>query len=191
MLNILNWNVRGVGNTASQNRIRSLKRQHNISLCILQEPMANYHRMQDIKQYLGFGHVCRNVSNKLWVFWDSLFQIHVLEDHDQFIHMEISHPEAHCKFYVTDVYAKCGRDPHKPLWQDLAANCTDNPWMAIGDFNAVSNHSEQINTLHMQTGCMDDFNEALDSCYLFDLGYSGGIFTYLNGKVCRRLDRRW
>ena len=68
------------------------------------------------------------------------------------------------------------------------------PWVCLGDFNEILFQSEKKGKKDCNPRQMRDFSEAIEAANLGDLGYSGHIFTWSNGRkgdeeVCERLDR--
>jgi hypothetical protein len=59
------------------------------------------------------------------------------------------------------------------------------PWLVVGDFNEILSQDEKSGALVRREGQMDLFREALEECYLSDLGYKGPKYTWNN---CRQSD---
>lgn len=71
---------------------------------------------------------------------------------------------------------------------------TSLPWLCIGDFNEMLSSDEKNGRIPKPLGLMQAFSSTLLHWRLVDLGYSGKIFTWRNGRqelefVEERLDR--
>ncbi|KAL5798919.1 hypothetical protein ACOSQ2_003739 [Xanthoceras sorbifolium] len=54
------------------------------------------------------------------------------------------------------------------------------PWLIGGDFNEILRGDEKDRGLVRMGSAMDGFREAVDSCNLLDMGFSGNKFTWCN-----------
>jgi hypothetical protein len=68
------------------------------------------------------------------------------------------------------------------------------PWLCLGDFNEIVDHSEKKGTVIHPRRQMNNFQRALEDARLHDLGFKGPKFTWNNGRSGReftleRLDR--
>ncbi|KAL5862295.1 hypothetical protein ACOSQ3_003581 [Xanthoceras sorbifolium] len=54
------------------------------------------------------------------------------------------------------------------------------PWLIGGDFNEILRGDEKDGGLVRMGSAMDGFREAVDSCNLLDMGFSGNKFTWCN-----------
>ncbi|KAG5611037.1 hypothetical protein H5410_022318 [Solanum commersonii] len=84
----------------------------------------------------------------------------------------------------------------KDLWASLAhiANQHYQAWLIDGDFNVVLSWEEKLGRLPVFFQEMKDFANCLTEYGLFDLGYSGSIYTWWNERtyeacIIKRLDR--
>lgn len=91
MIKFLIWNVHGIGNQVSIRRLKKLCRLHSLVTLVLIEPFISADRIVDIKSKLGFSECMAVDSNKIWVFWNSLFSFRLLSQFDQYAHLHGSH----------------------------------------------------------------------------------------------------
>ena len=68
------------------------------------------------------------------------------------------------------------------------------PWLCIGDFNAILHSFEKQSSHPPPYKQMDDFQETLNLCGLFDMGFKGYPFTWndkrsSSANTRERLDR--
>lgn len=97
---------------------------------------------------------------------------------------------------------------HRPLWRaelrqkgalmerSSHTECGKEKALVVhGGFNEILMGHEKEGGLPRPQSCMDKFREALVDCELFDLGFSGDMFTWRNNShtsdhyICERLDR--
>jgi endonuclease/exonuclease/phosphatase family metal-dependent hydrolase len=89
-------------------------------------------------------------------------------------------------------------EPHKrkEAWSLLKYLRTfePSPWVCAGDFNEILSNSEKCGGRGRARGLMNDFQNALETCVLHDIGYRGPKYTWTNGRegidfTQERLDR--
>ncbi|XP_070034913.1 uncharacterized protein [Nicotiana tomentosiformis] len=97
---------------------------------------------------------------------------------------------------MTVVYAKCSSLERLELWDNLYYLASDMEllWVVGRDFNVILNEEEKIGGLPVYPPEFEDYALYVNSCELFDTGYTGSPFTWWNGisnKECifKRLDR--
>ncbi|KAL0453996.1 UNVERIFIED_CONTAM: hypothetical protein Slati_1377700 [Sesamum latifolium] len=85
-------------------------------------------------------------GNRIWLAWDaSEAMVDVLFVHAQCIHCRILNLRSRVDSLVTVAYGLNDAISHRELWSQLVAameNVGDEPWIVLGDFNAVLDHSE-------------------------------------------------
>ena len=111
-------------------------------------------------------------SSGIWVLWDNNWQVCILLNHKQYVHMEI---RVSCNFIFkfTVIYGS------PPLWSHLngISSSICGPWIVAGDFNTILNKYEKIggakNTL---AGCTK-FRSWMRDCSIIGMGFLGSRFT--------------
>ncbi|PIN08812.1 hypothetical protein CDL12_18613 [Handroanthus impetiginosus] len=106
MINILFWNVRGIGGKDSQRMLHQVVKEFNVKTLVISEPKVRLDA-KFMTRRLGFTHVAANTNNKLWMFWDFQFQIDVLFASDQLLHVKATSPLLPDPIEISAVYAKC------------------------------------------------------------------------------------
>ena len=145
MISLINWNIRGISDDTSFKRLHSLRKQFKSCFISIQEPLVSNKKQKRICRKLGFAGYTSNCENKIWVMWTSDVSVRVLEDHPQYLHVELIHTCYPDPIQISCVYAKCGRKARAPLWDGLSAlNVGDVPWLCVGDFNVISGVHEQV-----------------------------------------------
>ncbi|KAL0287397.1 UNVERIFIED_CONTAM: hypothetical protein Scaly_2765700 [Sesamum calycinum] len=85
-------------------------------------------------------------AGRIWVTWDPLeVDIEILEDGPQHIHCRALNKRLHTRCLITVVYGDYDIIPRRELWSTLRTLSTgilDDPWLILGDFNAVMDDSE-------------------------------------------------
>lgn len=171
-MNLLVWNVRGVGNPAARRRLRRLYQKYKFVCVVLLEPLVSASGLSSLSSYLGFSFSQSFINNKVWVFWGASLSPPFLEVGDQIVHMSVScwnFPVVAFSF----VYAKCTRSARRSLWSGLADVASPSvPWLMAGDFNIISRASERKGGAEPSVGAMSDFSSAIEDCELLDAGLS-------------------
>ncbi|XP_042959294.1 uncharacterized protein LOC122294521 [Carya illinoinensis] len=96
------------------------------------------------------------------------------------------------KVSKSDAYEERSR---RALWQELEGLLvTDQPWIVVGDFNTIRMDSERIGGNPRSLPSMNEFNDFIDRCGLFELTCSGQRLSWCNGhagtsRSWARLDR--
>jgi hypothetical protein len=80
---------------------------------------------------------------------------------------------------------------HKDSWSLLRrfAEFSPNPWLCIGDFNVILSSKEKISFYKCPYLNNLDFQNALDDCWLIDLGFKGPRYTCSNCRNGRELTK--
>ncbi|WMV09305.1 hypothetical protein MTR67_002690, partial [Solanum verrucosum] len=86
-------------------------------------------------------------------------------------------------WYLSAVYAECGRIERRNLWLELSAirSQCDGPWVVCGDFNVTRYPTERTNG-HRITGAMAEFFKWINEMELFDPPLFGGSYTWRRGE---------
>ncbi|XP_073031339.1 uncharacterized protein [Primulina eburnea] len=188
-MNCLLWNIRGLGNTKSLQRLHTLVDRHRVNILAIFEPMTVLdHRF--MTSQLGFHQVISNSNNKIWVFSSEDVKVERLLDHDQFLHLRVSAAFLPADVFYSFVYAKCDHIERRHLWDSLIqAKPASGPWLVGGDFNVVRDASECLGTSGGRSLPMEEFNDFILQSGLVDAGFEGSSFTWTNKSIWKRLDR--
>lgn len=96
---------------------------------------------------------------------------------------------------ATVVYAKCKQSERRALWSELGtiASTITRPWLVCWDFNIISSVTEYVGRATQDLGAIADFNEAISSCCLTEVPFSGSLYAWSRvrdgARVWKRLDR--
>ncbi|KAL2232501.1 UNVERIFIED_CONTAM: hypothetical protein Sindi_1430100 [Sesamum indicum] len=139
-----------------------------------------------------------SVGNRIWLAWDdNLLDVHVLELGEQFIHCRVTNKTLHESIIITIVYGASEVIDRRTLWSTLgtlALQCTDDPWLVGGDFNAVRDLNEVCGISGDIRIAMEDFNTGIQEARLIPMPTQGEWYTWHNysttaRSLWKRLDR--
>ncbi|XP_073036555.1 uncharacterized protein [Primulina eburnea] len=187
-MNCIIWNVRGLGNPNSQQRLHAYVKKHRVKVLAILEPMIPLDP-RFMSRRLGFRSVISNISGHIWVFSSEDVQVECVFDHAQLLNVRVSSSFLPTSVLCTFVYAKCGYTERRDLWASLLQIKPDmGPWLVGGDFNIVRDASECLGTSGGRRLPMDEFNEFIIESGLVDAGFEGSSFTWTNQTIWKRLD---
>lgn len=117
-MNCVTWNVRGVGNTNTQQQIWYLRNLLKLNIMAIIEPKVELNQFYYCTKF-KMKKVMANCNNKIWVFHDGSYEIEVLEDKEQYLHCQITSLQLKTPILWTVVYAKCNGKERRILWNDM------------------------------------------------------------------------
>ncbi|XP_019242662.1 PREDICTED: uncharacterized protein LOC109222805, partial [Nicotiana attenuata] len=195
-MDALIWNIRSVNTQQSFEKLIRLHKKNHYDFIGLMEPMQQARTLERYRNRIGFAQAIANVSNKIWVFIDEIYEVTILYNLVQQLSIRLYHKETHVEFVLTLVYAKCDAIERIELWDSLyyMANDMTIPWLVGGDFNVIWDEEEKFGGLPVHLNEIDDFRHCINTCNLTDLGFKGSMFTWWNGRaeeecIFKRLDR--
>ncbi|XP_059315482.1 uncharacterized protein LOC132066118 [Lycium ferocissimum] len=136
-----------------------------------------------------------NPNNKIWLFWDDVYDVNVLFSDDQYVSACVKGVCGIDKVIFTAVYAKCNSEERKDLWEaiDTLSSSVDCPWAVFGDFNVITNAEEKKGGRPFNISNSLDFLNCIEDSGLQDAGFLGDPFTWCDNKghraIWKRLDR--
>lgn len=188
-MRISTWNVRGMNDAHKVTEIKKFLSHHSVCVAGLLETRVKQHKFGDISRKLGRNWTWvtnYNFSHKgrIWVGWQSTeVDVRVISTHEQFIHLHISTKQQTWMAFVTVVYGLHSVEDRKDLWSQLTniAQCLgDNPWLLLGDFNAVLHLKDRINGSPVTLYEVKDFAQFMDDVGCTVLKSSGWKFSRSN-----------
>ncbi|KAL0455617.1 UNVERIFIED_CONTAM: hypothetical protein Slati_0900900 [Sesamum latifolium] len=138
------------------------------------------------------------VGNRIWLAWDvSEVVVDIISVHEQYIHCRIICLRAHYDFLVTVAYGLNDVVPRRALWSQLVTIMEDvgeEPWLVLGDFNTVLDHSEVCGHSGDNQAAMGDFRTFLTDSALIPMPSQGAVFSWHNcsdgpRSLWKKLDR--
>ncbi|XP_011101787.1 uncharacterized protein LOC105179848 [Sesamum indicum] len=138
------------------------------------------------------------VGNRIWVAWDeNEVDVHILEVGNQFMHCRVTNRADSESIIITVVYGASEIADRRSLWSTLdilARQCTDDPWLVGGDFNAVRDMNEVCGASGDIRMAIEEFNASIQVAGLLPLPMQGEWYTWHNcstspRSLWKRLDR--
>ncbi|GLT63047.1 hypothetical protein SLA2020_356410 [Shorea laevis] len=142
------------------------------------------------------------LAGGLWLLWDdAAVSVDIVSYSDQAIHAIIkvcNDPLFPTDWFLSGIYGRPQANTRALLWNELStiANNISMPWMMIGDFNDVLDQSEKFGGNRICQARVRAYLECMNNCNMFDLGFVGNRFTWVNMRfshqlIRERLDRAW
>ncbi|CAN0876586.1 hypothetical protein LINGRAHAP2_LOCUS11394 [Linum grandiflorum] len=196
-MSILVWNYRGVGGRLTVNYMKKLVCNHHPSVLFLMKTNKKHEYMEGKRTILKFQQsfyvhpVSRAGGLALW--WIADLPIRIISSSRYHIDIFISIEDG---FYCTFVHAPSITSKRRAFWGRIGSLRTNDndPWMLIGDFNAVCFDYEKVGRHPIQYASTQPFRDFIFSNSLIDLGCKGNPLTWSNYQeepnlVKARLDR--
>lgn len=97
----------------------------------------------------------------------------------------------HLYFWLLFFYGLHSVKTRKPLWTSLKGlgNGLVDPWIVLGDFNSYLSPDDKKGGNVIRNHETTDFEDCVSSLELVDMHSVGCFFTWMNTKVCSKLDR--
>ena len=112
------WNIRGIGKIDKQKILFDMLLTHRPHILVLLECFIHVEDASSIHRF-GFHSVFSNISNKIWCLAQAGFDVQVVQNTNQLLHVKICSILLQKDIFCTFVYAKCYRNPRRALWEKL------------------------------------------------------------------------
>ena len=202
-MNILSYNIRGLGRGIKWASIRNLVRKHKVDLLCLQETKRDSLDKAACQALWGHPefdwewHPAMNTGGGLLCVWNNKnFQVHLKIAERGFIMLEGVWLADMQRVVVANIYAPCDTKSKRLLWQMLYSRKNQSQvkcWCLVGDFNCVRHPAERIGSNHYNsdTNLIAGFNDWLAAMEVDDIPCVGKPFTWVrpNGSCNSKLDR--
>lgn len=194
------WNLRGLNDPIKQKAAKDFLNKNQLSLIGLIEHKIKTPNIRRITNYIcphwqtTDNSVHAPIGRILLAWNPAVLTITVLTKASQFIHCHVHAIQEGHDFLVTFVYGANDHVERRDLWKDLLSLYSALPWVVLGDFNVVRNPNEKVGGNNHWTHCLDEFNDCLYSCELYDLRFTGSYYTWTNRQdspnfISSKLDR--
>ena len=195
---ILSWNIRGIGNSNTQNTLKNICFSHHPDIICLYEPMVQVDKIPPQFWYsIGMQLFATNDKNgstpTIWILHSiNSPSLTLISSSTQ--HITFTFPSTKGLLLCSVVYASNNYINRRNLWVDLATISANHPlpWSIFGDFNCVLGaHEKRGGCLPNARSC-EDFQTWTDSCSLIHLNTIGPLFTWFKKgfpNMDSRLDR--
>ena len=202
-MNILSYNVRGLGRGVKWSAIRRMVRKHRVDVLCLQETKKEQIDKFMCQAIWGEADVCwemqpsTNTAGGLLCLWnEKRLKVESKVIGRGFILLEEVWTNEAQKVYIVNLYAPCDAQNRRDLWDSLKQLKSMNPqdlWCLLGDFNSVRTSLERVRiSQHWAEGRhISLFNEWIADMELEEPPHVGSKFTWFrpNGAAKSRLDR--
>lgn len=173
-MNILYWNVRGIGNADTRLALKNFYLSHKPSLIFIAEPMINFHQVPAwYWPSIGVSKYCINNRGSalpnLWALRGNDLHATIIFVSDQCIALEISCFQ--CSVFIAAIYAS------NFYLVILMQGCFVGPWLFIGDFNAILGAHEKRGRRPPQNLSCEDYLNWSNANILNHLPTLGSFFT--------------
>ncbi|KAL0308786.1 UNVERIFIED_CONTAM: hypothetical protein Sradi_5820900 [Sesamum radiatum] len=196
------WNVRGLNGSDHQLAVDTLVREHHIQFLGLIETRVSIVNVSRIRKNLlhswSWFDDYVGPAGRIWLTWNNLeIEVEILWVESQIIHCRTTNKRSHTKCLISVLYGDCELISRRTLWatlQSLAGNISDEPWLVLGDFNAVLDDSEVWGRAADTIASMNEFGQCIMATGLIHLPFTGCPYTWHNcsegsRSLWKRLDR--
>ncbi|KAL0293596.1 UNVERIFIED_CONTAM: hypothetical protein Sradi_6928000 [Sesamum radiatum] len=137
-------------------------------------------------------------EGRIWLAWNPLeVGVDILRVESQFVHCRAFNKRLHTRCLITVLYGAYDLIPRRNLWSalcNLSAVISNEPWLVLGDFNAVMDDSEVYGRAADTSVSMTEFRNCIRDSGLVQLPFTGCPFTWHNcsegpRSLWKRLDR--
>ncbi|KAJ9568335.1 hypothetical protein OSB04_004301 [Centaurea solstitialis] len=200
MLNLLSWNLNGMGKASKCKWVKDLVKAKNISLLCLQETKTAIKFDWQVKSVWGkrsteFAAIdlSGNSSGILTVWDGNLFKVQNSCNMDGYVLICGLWLEKNSKLGVINVYAPQDNFSKRRLWEQIREEIQKEPdaaWVVCGDFNEVRGGDDRKGSILDRNGAKH-FNDFIALVELHDLRIGGRRFTWMNSSCSKisKLDR--
>ena len=195
----LSLNYHGLGNPQTVHELHNLVKKEGPNVVFLMETRLFASSLEWLRIRLNM-RGCLGVERQgqgggLALMWDASVNVDIQSYSSHHINAEVRQSDG-TQWRITGFYGYpevALRDRSWALLRHLGT-LSDVPWLALGDFNEITQQEKLSGRLDRNANQMAAFREALLDCSLLDLGYVGPAFTWSNNRlhsdlVRARLDR--
>ncbi|KAJ4844968.1 hypothetical protein Tsubulata_011699 [Turnera subulata] len=193
MFKVLSWNCQGAAKKRSSRTFRELVSIHKPGVAIIMKPRVSGGKAARIIRRLRFSHShrieARSFAGGIWLLWNEYHvQVQVLYNHTQILHVRVT--KARDSFLLSTVYASPQAGWRNYCWRNIEALSQEitEPWLLVGDFNAILEGLERKDRLGRQGKANVAFQQCIFEAKLIDLGSNCGDFTWKRAGDQARLD---
>ncbi|KAK7268946.1 hypothetical protein RIF29_21657 [Crotalaria pallida] len=196
-MNIIAWNIRGIGGAGKSGAVKKLINSNNPSILGLVETKHSSSKPRRWNSWwraddLGWEEVLAvNGSGGLILMWNqTLFKVLSSTKGDRWINIEGRWTNGDFPVSITLVYAPNDREGRIRIWQQLKIlkQSSNSPMMIMEDFNEILCPSERKGCSRLQASA-EDFQEWVSDMCLIDLPLLGRKFTWYRNNSASKLDR--
>lgn len=204
-MKIFAWNVRGLGNSSRQNKVRSFLNSLGWSVGAFVETRVREENSASLMSRLLQGwsfdsNYSETDGGRILIVWDQSLSVVVFKKSEQMLVCGVFDPASQVSLTVGFAYAHNTEGQRGRLWEELVGISNHHlvrykPFIILGDFNQILNADEHFSILPYELPIrgMEDFRDILVQCELEDLETRGTFYTWTNNRpedpIIRKLDR--
>ena len=184
---IISWNCRGLGNQRAVNALTYLVEEKAPKVLFLMETKQTVDEMRRFQNDLHFDSMlavsCLGRRGGLAMLWKAEVDLHIQTYTQNHIDALILN-NATSPWRITGFYGKLEEHLRHESWNLLKHLSTrsSSPWVCIGDYNEILSSEEKEGRLPRSEHLMQNFRSTLLHCGLIDMGFTGNMFTWENGR---------
>ena len=184
---IISWNCWGLGNQRAVNALTYLVGEKAPKVLFLMEIKQIVDEMRRFQNDLHFDSMlavpCLGRRGRLAMLWKAEVDLHIQTYTQNHIDALILNNET-SPWRITGFYGKPEENLRHETWNLLKHLSTriSSPWVCIGDYNEILSSEETEGRLPRLEHLMQNFSSTLLYCGLIDMGFTGNMFTWENGR---------
>ena len=197
MISFASWNIRGLNASSKQREVARLIGHHRVSVCAILENKVKRNRKEEVKNRVFRNWILEDnydydEGGRIWVAWDpEKVKVRVVFKSLQTIMCHVTSVDNNFMTWCSFVYGVNDAKGRKQLWEELVYHArlfVNEPWIVLGDFNAVRfTHEKKGGSQKWKSGS-GDLDEMCRNAELDDLRAVGSFYTWTNcGDVARRI----
>ena len=202
-MNIISYNVRGLGRGVKWPAIRRMVKEYHIDLLCLQETKKETVNKSMCRALWGNSDFCWeevpavNTAGGILCIWNQKsLKVESKSAGLGFILLSGKWGQESIAVHVVNIYSPCNLQDKRVLWDKVTQLKIQNPngyWCIIGDFNNIRISGERVGSSQrgMVDGSIRDFNSWIEELELEEAPWVGKRFTWFrpNGTAKSKLDR--
>ncbi|OMO74878.1 Endonuclease/exonuclease/phosphatase [Corchorus olitorius] len=199
-MNLLSWNVRGLGQPLTVSYGRDMVLRNNVQICFLMETKASVTKASKLVKNWGFecweGTSANGLSGGTLLLWKPEVNVEILSINKNLLSAYIICENK--SFWLTCIYGSPQQRNRQRVWNELVqfkhSLPTDAEWIVMGDFNQVLKSTDKVSESSSTLTGAEALKECLDNCSLMEIPAQGAHFTWFNNReqgnrTWERLDR--
>ena len=202
-MNCACWNIRGLNETSKHGEVRKIIFEQKLDILgLVETKVKSVNKNRIIQGVFRDWNCLANYDShnfgRIWIGWNpDNVELSKFSESDQVVYCKIKHLESRVQFTASFVYGFNDDRERRPLWSNLIYHArifSNEPWVVLGDFNAIRSLQENEGGQKRWNSAMEEFDRCLQDSEFIDLRYLGIQFTWRNkrgghGCVVRMLDR--
>ncbi len=196
---LISWNCQGLGTPEAVRALHHMVKKKGPEVLFLMETKLDAVRMEVIRIKLGFDNAFTvpslGRSGGLALLWKVEADVVIQNFSQHHIDAHVDSKQANC-WRLTGFYGRPEHHRRRESWALLKhlSGMDGLPWCCLGDFNEILRVNEKYGGRERSLRQILDFQEAVNTCNLVDLGFHGAKYTWTNNRdddanIQGRLDR--